>query len=374
MLARRFLWVIVGLVMLTIAAALGYRLFSRQLMELALVPSAPFAAPAAPTGGMDYRRAALWLSRPNLPDDPARWAPEGYSAAPRPGVAVFYIHPTTYLGRDRWNGPLDDAEANDRARLFAQTQASAFNGIGAIWAPRYRQATFGAFLTARADAQKAIDVAYADVLAAFDNFIASVPSGRPIILAAHSQGSLHLLRLMKERVAGTPLASRIVAAYAVGWPVSVEADLPALGLPACTDAAQPGCVLSWQSFAEPADADLVLAAFNDSQGLAGQPRKGSQMLCVNPLTGLPGDTAAPAANLGALRPSADYRSMTIEAGRIGARCTADGLLSIGAPPPGFGHYVLPGNNYHVYDYALFWANIRADAEARAAAFAARQRS
>ena len=374
MLARRFLWVIVGLVMLSITAALGYRLFSRQLMELALVPPAPFTAPATPAGGMDYRRAALWLSRPDLPDDPARWAPEGYSAAPRPGVAVFFIHPTTYLGRDRWNGPLDDAEANDRARLFAQTQASAFNGIGAIWAPRYRQATFGAFLTTRPDAERAIDFAYTDVLAAFDNFIAAVPSGRPIILAAHSQGSLHLLRLMKERVAGTPLAARIVAAYAVGWPVSVEADIPALGLPACTDTAQPGCILSWQSFAEPSDTDLVLAAFNDSQGLTGQPRRGSHMLCINPLTGMPDSAAPSTANLGALRPSADYRSMTIEAGRIGARCTPAGLLSVGAPPIGFGRYVLPGNNFHVYDYALFWANIRADAEARVAAFAARQPS
>jgi len=33
--------------------------------------------------------------------------------------------------------------------------------------------------------------------------------------------------------------------------------------------------------------------------------------------------------------------------------------------------VLPGHNYHVYDYALFWANIRADAEARLAGYLAR---
>jgi hypothetical protein len=30
--------------------------------------------------------------------------------------------------------------------------------------------------------------------------------------------------------------------------------------------------------------------------------------------------------------------------------------------------VLPGNNYHVYDYALFWAAIRRDAERRLAAW------
>jgi hypothetical protein len=35
--------------------------------------------------------------------------------------------------------------------------------------------------------------------------------------------------------------------------------------------------------------------------------------------------------------------------------------------PDLGRFVLPGNNYHVYDYSLFWANIRADALRRLAA-------
>jgi hypothetical protein len=30
--------------------------------------------------------------------------------------------------------------------------------------------------------------------------------------------------------------------------------------------------------------------------------------------------------------------------------------------------VMPGNNYHVYDYALFWGAIRRDAERRLAAW------
>jgi hypothetical protein len=33
-----------------------------------------------------------------------------------------------------------------------------------------------------------------------------------------------------------------------------------------------------------------------------------------------------------------------------------------------GPYVLPGNNYHVYDYALFWGAVRRDAERRLAAW------
>ena len=38
------------------------------------------------------------------------------------------------------------------------------------------------------------------------------------------------------------------------------------------------------------------------------------------------------------------------------------------PPIGYGAYVLPGNNYHVFDYAMFWANIRSDAETRTKTF------
>ena len=40
--------------------------------------------------------------------------------------------------------------------------------------------------------------------------------------------------------------------------------------------------------------------------------------------------------------------------------------------PDLGPYVLPGNNYHVFDYSLFWANVRADAARRLTAFAAAQ--
>src|SRR3546814_11697581 len=88
-----------------------------------MVPSVPFAE-SKQDSKPDYRRPAMWLSRPDLPDDPARWAPEGYAAADRPTIATFYVVPTTYLRRDRWNAPLDDREATERARLFAQTQAS----------------------------------------------------------------------------------------------------------------------------------------------------------------------------------------------------------------------------------------------------------
>ena len=55
---------------------------------------------------------------------------------------------------------------------------------------------------------------------------------------------------------------------------------------------------------------------------------------------------------------------------VPARCDENGFLLIGNPPE-LGPYVLPGNNYHVYDYPLFWANVRADALWRLQKFLAR---
>src|SRR3546814_1421510 len=143
----------------------------------------------------------------------------------------------------------------------------------------------------------ALGAAYRDVAAAFDYFL-SQNEGRPLILAAHSQGSLHLIRLLHEKVAGTPLASRIVAAYVVGWPISVESDLPALVLPACQKKDQAGCILSWQSFAEPADTASIQTVFAESTGLTGKPRKGKHMLCVSTLNGAPDTKAVASQKLG----------------------------------------------------------------------------
>jgi hypothetical protein len=379
MLARRFLWVVAGLIVLLLVAALTYRLFEPWFFRTAMVPTVEFSEAEVPMPpGPTYADAALWISRPDIPNNPALWLPAGYvppapaeDAEPLPRAAIFFVHPTSYLDRSRWNAPIDHEESQQRARLFVRHQASVFNHVGDIWAPKYRQATFGAFLTTKTDAEKALAFAYRDVLTAFDAFLKQAPADRPIILAAHSQGSLHLTRLLRERVAGKPLAERIVAAYVVGWPISTTADLELLGLPACESAGQPGCILSWQSFAEPADPQMVTDVYDASVAPNGKSRAGSPMLCVNPLTGTSGGQAAAEANLGTLIPNALLTEAERRVGGVPARCDVGGFLLIGEEVAGLPPYVLPGNNYHVFDYALFWTNIRADVEARLRGFAAR---
>jgi len=88
---------------------------------------------------------------------------------------------------------------------------------------------------------------------------------------------------------------------------------------------------------------------------------------VNPITGTQGAAAPAQDNPGTLIPTADMRSATLEAGAVGARCDK-GLLILDGLPPELGSFVLPGNNYHVYDYALFWGAVRRDAERRLAAW------
>ena len=374
--AVKFLWVIAILTMLFIAGAIGYRMFEKALMRWVMVPSAPFQAVPMPAGAQ-YAQARLWIARPDLAGNPSLWLPPGVDPpppAPR-AASVFFIHPSSFLESTAWNAPIDDAESQDRAALFVRSQASAFNAVGEVWAPKYRQAAFGAFLTSEADASRALDFAYRDVLAAYEEFLREAPADRPIILAAHSQGSAHLMRLLQERVKGAPEASRVVAAYVVGWPVSVTADLPALPFPACERPDQAACILSWQSFAEPADPSQITDVYDESAGPGGARRAGSAMLCTNPLTGGRGGEAPAAANLGTLVPNADMSAAEYRRGAVAARCDPRGFLLIGGTDalPAMGPYALPGNNYHVYDYALFWANIRADAERRLAAYRAAHR-
>ena len=392
--AKKFLYFIAIAIVLIIGLMFALSIWSRELTEMVFVPTSEFVD-QDPFAENIYDDPTMWIARPGMGvSDPSQFQPDyaqdqdstdGRDLLPTPAekeeprgtiaeptaFAVFFIHPTSYITRDAWNAPLDDKNANDTAKLYVRAMASPFAFDNSeVWAPRYRQATIGAFLTDKPEAQMAIDAAYRDVEQAFDLFLQSVGTDQPIVLAGHSQGSLHLLRLIRERVAGTELLTRIAAAYAIGWPISVQNDLPQLGLNACANPGQSGCVVSWSSFAEPADPSDLLETYAKSIGFDGNPRGETPILCSNPLTGGIGGNAPMTANLGTLVPKNDLSSGELVNASVPARCDERGLLMIGDPPD-LGSYVLPGNNYHVYDIPLFWANLRADAANRVSGWAAR---
>ena len=402
--AKKFLYLIAIIIVLMIAALAVLQIWSKELTQAALVPTTEFV-PTAQLEENAYEDPDLWYSRPGIGvTDPARWqpayimpeseGPETQAGASQDGAAggaqaneetppvsplapaartaeqhdfaVFFVHPTSHLERSSWNAPFGDEEAERIARTYIRGMASPFNAANEIWAPRYRQATMGAFLTDAPEAQQAIDAAYADVLQAYNYFLSSVDQDKPIVLAGHSQGALLLLRILREEVMDSPVADRIAAAYIIGWPISVEHDLPALGLPACSAPDQSGCIMSWSSYAEPADPSALLETYSISPGFDGEMRADSLILCTNPLTGGGEQSAEMSANLGTLIPDEETSNGKLMPAAVPARCNEQGFLLIGAPPA-MGPHVWPGNDYHIYDIPLFWANTQADVGRRIAA-------
>jgi hypothetical protein len=285
-----------------------------------------FDALAAPV----YDRDSGWL--PVAPRDPSP-------------VDLFYLHPTVAAG-PRWFGDPASPVTDAAALAVAEAQTPAFPGT--VWAPRYRHASGRAFRELGGAGDAAYALAYRDVERAFAAFIRR-SHDRPFILAGHSQGARHVLTLLAEQIAGTPLAERLVAAYAPG--VGVARDgfgerFPGLTLlgPAGTG----GSVLSWNSFLDGADPAALLA------------RTAGPIACVNPLTF---DERLPnAASHEHLRPTPAGRRL--DAVRVAAR-SENGVLFVTPDLPGaLDHAALPGGNLHQVDVELFRENIRADATLR----------
>ena len=210
--------------------------------------------------------------------------------APPPEAArradVFYLHPTGYFGT-HFNqelspssaaaDPASAAAAEHTDYWMLSTQASCFNESCRVWAPRYRQATF----LALGDAE-ALQVAYSDCRRAFLHFLDHLPSpDAPFLLSSHSQGGIHLKRLIEELVEPDPaLRSRLVIAYLVGshLPTSVFGPRGSFRhIRECDAPDDTQCVAGWDTLADTRLLERVI-------GGQFQKGKGRQDLCTNPLT------------------------------------------------------------------------------------------
>ena len=124
---------------------------------------------------------------------------------------------------------------------------------------------------------------------------------------------------------------------------------------------------SWSSFADDGDPDFIMRRYSSTPGFDGEPRGDGPILCVNPLTGGHRRFGTGVRNLGTLVPDETMTRGDLVPEAVPARCDEQGLLLIGDPPR-MGEGVLPGDNYHVYDIPLFWANVQADVVERVRAW------
>ena len=255
----------------------------------ALVVAAPASA-QAPGPAPDYSRDSGWLCLPGRSDvcstplPTTALNPNGYvsvgrsSAAKEPPIDCFYVYPT--VSSDA--GLNSDLIVGREERLAAETQFARFASVCRPFAPIYRQMTLAAVAAGAtgADVTRNGLLAYADVLAAWRNYIRTRNRGRPFVLVGHSQGSLMLQQLIAREIEPNPaLASRMKLAILPGYNVLVPQGRLAGGTfrrtPLCSRPGQTGCVISWVSFRE-RNVPPRGAIF----GFAEQP--GMTVGCVNP--------------------------------------------------------------------------------------------
>ncbi len=348
--------------------------FDSEAMRMAFVPTHSIADEQMPPAP-DYNKDDAWAALPLSAEDLRAWRIRLHNENPDHSFDIqfaksdiFFIHPTTHMKPTQWNAAFNDASALPMLNnIVLKNMASAFDGN--FYVPRYRQATTGAFYDESGQGEIAQNRAYQDILAAYDNFMARRDKSRPFTLVGHSQGALHLLNLLKDRVAESQERSHLIAAYILGWPVSIEEDLQAIGMKACKSESETGCILSWMSYAEGADTTELSTWYNGSNGLSGKTKAGSTMLCTNPLSWAVGGKADASLNMGSVVLTPGDATMPDPIANLTGASCRDGFLFVSSNlGPSWQKMDLGGGNLHWYDINLFHANIKDNILVRADAW------
>jgi Protein of unknown function (DUF3089) len=349
--------------------------------------------PAAP----DYLNIAHWVAHPQKASK-VHYTPEGTapSKAWKDGeVDCFFIYPTLCFSKLHWNAPLDHVSTNELVEETIMTgQASVFNSCCRIFAPRYRQATFYSFPGMQKGGREALEIAYKDVLDAFNVYLENYNNGRPFFIAGHSQGSLLIMRLLEERIEGTPLAKQLVAAYPLGyWFPGDKFGATLNTIVPATSPTRLHSVVAYDTFLEGGGPmrkmDKGEISYSKNGQLEWKKRTDLVPLCVNPLNWSTYQTPAPdMQNKGAVHlhfagnpPS--WEEHLTEA-KLGLNCTGlskpytaevsakvgnDNFLYVSKPKhDAFVAMSMPGGNMHVYDFGLFYMNLRENIQTRWAAY------
>ena len=266
-----FLFVCLVLAALLIVAAWVLR---DQVYRTFQDPGVPFQTYSPPVGA-EYAEADGWYVRDDFAD------------ADEP--AVFFVHPTTYSGGANWNGQLDKPSSVDAVtEVMLPNYAAPFANAGALYAPRYRQASLYAFMNNREDSIRARLFAYHDVQRAFDAFTAQIGETRPIILAGYGQGGLDVLGLLLDRFAADEaLLPRLVAAYVIESPIPLDLFAgPLQTIPPCATPEDVRCVYGFASAMASEEGRIHIIT---ERAMSWTPDgrldfvDGRGLLCVNPL-------------------------------------------------------------------------------------------
>lgn len=268
-------------------------LLSIVLLSAAWLTGASAQQPAAPAAKNDYGNGANWLCRPDRkPGEQDACAVdltttviaadgtmtrETWQANPKAEIDCFYVYPT--VSND--TTPNSDMIAGPEERSVVHQQFARFASQCRVFAPLYRQITLPALRAMITGRPLAVDrnLAYNDVLDAWNHYLKHDNNGRGVVLIGHSQGSSVLTELIAKEIDGKPIQEKLVSAMLLGWNIAVPKGKDVGGafkhIPLCHAVNQTGCLIAYASFR----ADSPPPA-NTRFGKV--PGEGMVAACVNP--------------------------------------------------------------------------------------------
>ena len=221
------------------------------------------AAPPPNPPKNDYANAKNWLCLPGRANDACSanenativaadgtTTPEPFTADPKAKIDCFYVYPTVSL---QPSGNADMTAGPEELSIITE-QFARFGAVCRPFAPIYRQVTLTALRAVMMGKPipASRELAYADVLDAWNYYLAHDNHGRGVVLVGHSQGSGVLLQLIKNEIDGKPVQRKLVSAILMGTRLAVPASGVVGGdfksIPLCQAPGQTQCVITYASF------------------------------------------------------------------------------------------------------------------------------
>jgi hypothetical protein len=175
---------------------------------------------------------------------------EAFARNSKAKIDCFYVYPTVSLEP---TGNSDMAAGPEEKAVVVQ-QFARFGTVCRTYAPLYRQITLTALaaILAGKPMPASRELAYNDVLDAWNYYLAHDNRGRGVVLIGHSQGSGVLIALIKNEIDGKPVQHRLISAILMGSRLSVPAGGVVGGdfksIPLCQSRSQTQCTIPYASF------------------------------------------------------------------------------------------------------------------------------
>ena len=276
-------------------------------------------------------------------------------------VDVFFVCPTVFRGdKEHFNMDIKDNELRRKFVGATNMEKGIYDEDARFFAPYYRMAGLNTYGNDQEVRYAALKFAYKDVRCAFLYYLKYFNNGRPFILAGFSQGSNHILSLLKEFGNDKIVKEKMIAAYCPGYAITKEDILEYPHLKPAKGEADTGVIISFNTEAEDVTSSRTVG-------------KDVKSISINPLSWRTDSKKADKSlNKGACftdydgniqREVPELTGAYIDAKRGTLKVTDVKAEDYASMSSVFGKGV-----YHIYDYQFFYRNLQENVATRIQAF------